>query len=243
MKKLSFLILGVSLAFATQAQQPKADTVALMICDRMAAVIGDLNSCSFSLERNMDVEEPGLGIVTRSGNDKVFMVGPDKMLIHSYGYKGHRGFWYNGTQFTFYSFEENNYASVPAPSNIMSTIDTIHKLYGLEFPAADFFYPTFTDDLIAQFDTIAYLGKEDIRGQECFHIIAVSKTMNAQFWIANDAFNLPVRFILIYKNEGDRQYEATFSDWALNPEVPVSVFEFMPPPMANQVTLMPRTVK
>jgi hypothetical protein len=243
MKKLSLLILGVTMALVTRAQQPVADTVALMIFDRMAAVIGDLNSCSFSLNRSVDVEEPGLGVVTHFGNDEVYMTGPDKMLIHSYGYKGHRGFWYNGAVFTFYSFEENNYATVASPPDIISTIDTINELYGIDFPAADFFYPTFTDDLLAQFDTIAFLGKEDIDGQECFHVIAVNKTMDAQFWIANDAFNLPVRFILIYKSDGNRQYEATFSNWKLNPEIPVSAFEFMPPPMATQVTLMPRTIK
>jgi hypothetical protein len=240
MKKFILLFFGVTLSLAGWAQKPTADTIAVMIFDRMAAVIGDLNSCSFSLVRSVDTEEPGLGTVTRTGNDEVYMVGPDKMLIHSYGYKGHRGFWYNGIQFTFYSFEENNYSVVPTPGDIISTIDTIHQLYGIEFPAADFFYPTFTDDILGQFDTIAFLGKEEIEGQECFHIVAVSKSMNVQFWIANDAFNLPVRFIIIYKNNGDRQYEATFSNWKLNPDIPGSVFEFMPPPMANKVTLIPR---
>ena len=240
MKKLILLFFGVTLSLAGWAQKPAADTIAVMIFDRMAAVIGDLNSCSFSLERSVDTEEPGLGTVTRSGNDEVYMVGPDKILVHAYGYKGHRGFWFNGTIFTYYSFEENNYASVPIPGNIISTIDTIHELYGVDFPAADFFYPTFTDDILGQFDTIAFLGKEEIKGQECFHIVAVSKSMNVQFWIANDAFNLPVRFIIIYKNNGDRQYEATFSNWKLNPEIPGSVFEFMPPPLANKVTLVPR---
>jgi hypothetical protein len=49
-----------------------------------------------------------------------------------------------------------------------------------------------------------------------------------------------VKFVILYKNEGNKQYEGTFSNWKLNPEIPVSVFEFMPPPKANRISLMPK---
>ena len=45
-------------------------------------------------------------------------------------------------------------------------------------------------------------------------------------------------FILTYKDKGNLQYEATFSNWQLNPEIPVSVFEFLPPPKAAQISIM-----
>jgi hypothetical protein len=240
MKKILLLIIGVNLSLFTWAQTPRVDTVAVMILNRMADVIGDLHSCSFTLITSADEQDQEFGLVKHTGTSDVYMAGPDKMLVHSYGDKGHRGFWYNGWQIACYSFDENNYAIVDAPPNIIDAIDTINKNYGIEFPAADFFYPTFTDDILAQFETIVYLGKEKLREQECFHILASNKDLSVQFWIANDAYNLPQKFIIIYKNEGNKQYDATFSNWQLNPEIPVSVFEFMPPPKAAEITLMPR---
>ena len=59
-----------------------------------------------------------------------------------------------------------------------------------------------------------------VDGQECFHILAINSERTAQFWIANDAFNLPKKFVLTYKNKGNLQYESTFSNWRLNPNIP-----------------------
>jgi hypothetical protein len=240
MKKIH-LTLTVLLGFlAVSAQTPKVDTAALMILNRMANVIGDLNSCSFSLSTSIDVTDFEYGTLKQNGTDDVYMVGPDKMLVHSYGDKGHRGFWYNGEQIAYYSFDENNYAIVATPANIVSTITAIHQDYGIEFPAADFFYPTFTDDLLKDYPNIRYLGIKEIDNQECFHILASNNDQCAQFWIADDAYNLPKKFVLTYKNKENMQYEATFSNWVLNPDIPLSVFEFLPPPKAIEVVLLPK---
>jgi hypothetical protein len=162
------------------------------------------------------------------------------MLIHSYGDKGHRGFWYNGWQFVYYSFDENNYALVDVPPTIIATIDTINQTYGIEFPAADIFYPTFVDNILNNFESIVFLGKKQLDDQECFYVMVSNDNMSVQFWIANDAYNLPRKFIIVYKKEGNKQYEATFSNWQLNPDIPAAIFEFLPPPAAAKVTLMPR---
>jgi hypothetical protein len=231
---LSCLFLGVS------AQETQKDTIAVMILQRMSDVIGDLTSVSFNLMTSIDVDNYQYGTIKQFNHDEVYMVGPDKMLIHEYGYKGHRGFWYNGQTITYYLFDENNFAVIPAPDNIIATIDSVHHNYGIDFPAADFFYPTFTADVLDYFDNVIFLGKKVVDGQECFHILATNEDKSAQFWIANDAFNLPKKFVLTYKNKNNAQYESTFSKWDLNPDIPVSAFEFLPPPGATEIYLMPR---
>jgi len=240
MKKLLIGILFSSLFLGLAAQEEQKDTVAVMILQRMSDVIGDMNSVSFDLTTSIDVDDYKYGMIKQFGRDEVYLVGPDKMLVHEYGYKGHRGFWYNGETITYYSFDENNYAVIPAPDNIIATIDSVHHTYGIIFPAADFFYPTFTADVLDYFDDVIFLGKKIVDGMECFHILATNKDMSAQFWIANDAFNLPHKFILTYKNENNRQYESTFSNWKLNPEIPNSAFNFLPPPQAVEIYLMPK---
>lgn len=243
MKKLLTIFLFLVFSMAVSAQKSQVDTVALMILNHMADVIGDMNSCSFKVSSSNDVKDFDFGTIKHLGTHEVVMVGPDKMLVHSYGDKGHQGYWYNGEQLTYYSFSENNYAMLDAPSDIVSTIDTISKDYGIDFPAADFFYPTFTDDLLAEFPSIRFVGISKVGGQECFSLIASNPQQSVQFWIANDAYYLPRKYVITYKNKEYMQYGATFSDWILNPDIPDSVFDFFPPPMAKQITMQPMTKK
>lgn len=240
MKKILLFLAGLIICMSARSQEPRVDTVAVMIIDRMASVIGELTSCSFTLNSSFDVQNHEFGLVKHTQKDEIYFAGPDKMLIHSFGDKGHRGFWYNGEIITCYWFDENNYAIIDAPDHTIAMIDTIHQNYGIEFPAADFFYPTFTDDILNAFDNIVFLGKKIYHDQECLSILVSNQDMSVQIWFANDAFNLPVKFVIIYKKDGNRQYEATFSNWQLNPEMPVTIFEFMPPPMAREISILPK---
>ncbi len=230
------LFIQVQLSFSQTASY---DSIAALLLDRMASVIGDMQSCSFAASISQDTKDQENRLIQENRTEIVHMYGPDKMMVNSYGPKGHREYWYNGTQLAYYSHEENNYGIIEAPATIIAAIDQVHTQYAIEFPAADFFYPAFTDDLIESADEIAYLGKAQIDERECFHILATGKEQNIQIWITNDAFNLPAKYLIQYhKADGDSQYEATFSDWQINPELPMAMFEFMPPPGSNKIRIM-----
>jgi hypothetical protein len=243
MKKFLLIFFGLAVFSASWSQVQRVDTVAVMILNHMSDIIGGLNSCSFKLNTSFDATDLDFGTIKQTGTDEVSMVGPDKMLVHSYGDKGHQGYWYNGGQVIYYSFTENNYAILEAQPDIMSTIASINLDYGIDFPAADFFFPTFTDDIISEYPSIVFAGKKDVDGQECFHLIVSNQHQNIQFWIANDAYSLPKKFVVTYKNHENMQYEATFSNWILNTEIPDAVFEFLPPPQANRIFILPLTSK
>lgn len=219
------------------------DTAAILIMDRMADMIGSLHSCSYDLHVSQDVQDPDHGVITRFTDHQVFMTGPDRMHVSSIGERAHRGYWYNGWQVAYYNFTENNYGFVEAPENIIAMIDEIHHDYEIDFPAADFFYPTFTDDLIAQSTRIDYVGTVQRDGKECFRIVARGKAQTVQLWIANDATFLPVHFIITDHATGNTQYEGAFANWVMNPDIPDQLYEFMPPPGAARVTMVPRTTK
>lgn len=217
------------------------DTAAVMILDHMAQNIGDLHACGFRLSTSQDAMDRRLFLTVKQlGEHDVYMVGPDRMLIDSNGDKGHRGFWYNGTEMVYYSYTENNYGIMPAPGTIIEAIDSLHRTYSIDFPAADFFYPTFVDDLIAQSDRIALVGSTVVGGKPCFHIAATGKTQDVEVWIANDATFLPVMYV--YKDKtGDQtlEYTGRFSNWSINPDMPGSMFNFTPPPGAREVFILP----
>lgn len=239
MKKI-ILSIFISLFSLSAFAQPAAyDSVAGIILDRMTNFIGELQSVSFKLDVAIDKSNDDNSIIKVFGHDEVYMVGPDKMMVNAFGVKGHRSFFYNGTQLAYYSHDENNFGIIDAQPTIMGTIDSAHANYDFEFPAADFFYPSFTDDLIQTNEQINYIGKTTVNGKECFQIMAIGKELNVQFLISNDAFNLPVKMVIYYKNKkGCPQYEASFSDWQINPVLPEAMFEFSPPPGAAEVVIV-----
>ncbi|GGF30723.1 DUF2092 domain-containing protein [Echinicola rosea] len=240
MKKL-ILAIYLILPLSSFAQESDIDSVAVFILDHMSAVIGDMESCRYKLSTSSDIPSAKVKYSKEYTDNEVFMQGPDKMLVHQKGHKGHRGFFYNGEFFTHYSYSENNYTTVHAPDDIITMIDSMNYNYGVEFPAADFFYPTFTDDLLTHFDTLVYLGTKYVNGKDCFHIAASNQEQSVQIWIANDAMNLPVKFLITNKEKAlAPQYEATFSDWEINPDLPATIFEFTPPPGARLIAILPK---
>jgi hypothetical protein len=62
--------------------------------------------------------------------------------------------------------------------------------------------------------------------------------MDVQFWIENDAFKLPKKYVIIYKDNNNYQYEAVFNNWKVNPLIPDAVFEFTPPAQASLVKIL-----
>lgn len=236
MKQYLFILIFF-ISVSLQAQHKKIDSAAVAIVDRMTNIIGDLNSCSFQLERSFDVKNQ-FGWERNYSSDEVYLQSPNKMFVEIEGNHDHRGYWYNGEILVYYSFNENNYSVLEAPSTIIDMIDGIHQNFGIEFPAADIFYPEFTEDLMTEYDKIIYLGEKEIAGQTCYHIMAVNKKTNLQLWISNSSFMLPKKMLVISKDKGNKQYEITFKNWQLNTKIPSTLFNFTPPPNAKNISIM-----
>jgi hypothetical protein len=237
-KRLFCSLLLCAASIQMKAQPNKIDTVAVSILDRMSALIGDLTSCSVTIKSNYDVKSQHFGLVKHSDEQQLFMQGPDKLMIRSDGDMGDRSFFYNGQTLTYYSEEKNQYASIQTPHSVVHMIDTVNRTYGIDFPAADFFYPGFVDDILAESKNLIYLGLTKVDGKECYHIAGLAKDKTYQFWISNDAYTLPLKMVIIYTNrEMDPQYEAVLSGWQVNPNLPPAIFEFLAPPKAKKVKL------
>jgi hypothetical protein len=221
-----------------KAQSAKIDTVAISILDHMSAVIGDLSSCSVKVNSFYDIPSQHFGLVKHSEEQEVYMHGPDKLLIKSEGDKGSRDFYYNGKTLSYYSQDNNHYAQIQTPSTIVEMIDSVHKVFGIEFPVADFFYPGFVDDIIAESKNLAYLGITKVDGKECFHIAGTANDKTFQFWISNDAYYLPLKVVIVYiGKEKNPQFEARLCDWVVNPNLPDAMFEFTAPPNAKKIKM------
>ena len=239
-KKFLFVLFTGILTVHLQAQTRRIDTVAVSILDKMSAVIGDLSSCSVTIRSNYDVSSRELGLVKHSDEQELFLRGSGKMLLRSEGDKGSRYFLFNGKNLSYYSMDKNQYSQIETPASLIEMIDTVNKLYGIEFPAADFLYPSFVDDIIGESKELVYLGLTKVGDKECYHIAGKAMDKTFQFWISNDAYTLPMKMVIVYTTrEMNPQYEAVLTDWQVNPNLPDAMFTFTIPHKAQRVKLMP----
>jgi hypothetical protein len=242
---LTFLLAGrLDAQTKSQARARRIDTVAVSILDRMSAVIGQLSSCGVTIKSNYDVTSKELGLIKHSDEQQLFLHGPDKLLVKSDGDRGSRDFYFDGKKLSYYSLDKNQYGQIDASMSLVEMIDTVNKLYGIEFPAADFLYPSFVDDILMESKELVYLGLTKVDGKECYHIAGRADDKTFQFWISDDAYSLPVKMVIVYTNQEMRpQYEAVLTDWQVNPTLPDAIFDFTIPHKATRVKLVPLTYK
>lgn len=234
-KKLIFTILFLIIAGKSYAQ---FDSIAVAILDSMSDGISRLETCSFKIYTEYDIESDEYGLITHSEISDVYLKGPDKLYINKKGDKGHRDFFYNGNTFLVYSHDKNHYASVDVKLNIIDLIDSVSRHFNVEFPGADVLYPDFTDDVLENSQNLIYLGLTLVSDIECYHIAGVQTNFTFQLWISADGKYLPVKMSLDYINRpGSPRYRAVYMDW--KPDVPIedSKFEFTAPAGAQKIKI------
>jgi hypothetical protein len=228
------VLISLFLVSCTAKDKEQYDTRAIESLDAMGHVIGELLAASYTLH---DVNVTADGSEFYNEHD-VYMRGPNKMFVHSNGTKGVRSYWYDGTTLAFYSFNKSTYATIDAPDTIVKAIDYVNDKYGVRFPAADFFYPSFTDDILTDFDHVLFLGEEEIEGTKAIAVLASNDVNVVQIWI-DKATKLPLRLSIESKADTPEFYEATFSNFRINPNLPDLMFESNPPSGSERTELKP----
>lgn len=236
-KKLLFVFFFTSIATLSQAQKTNMDTAAIMILDKMGAVLGELNSLGFTSKVSKDVIFTGNTFIKVFTESTAKIKGPNKFSVRINGEERNETYNYNGEQVAFYSFVNNIYAIADAPDNLIETFDWLYNSFEIELTSADILYPDFSQQLVNNMDFIEIAGKVQLEGKQAFHIVAGNDDVVIQLWISNDNYFLPVKSVITYLDgEYRHQYETDYSDWELNQIYPDSIFEFMPPPNASQIT-------
>jgi hypothetical protein len=233
---ISYTIVSMFLLVSCQTatNDKEYDTRAITTLDSLSSVIGELNSCSFSLDTELKNSDNSK---TSVNQHDVYMRGPNKMYIHSNGNKGEKGYWYNGKQLAFLNYTKSTFDTISAPDNIISTIDFIHNKYGVDFPAGDFFYPTLTDDVIENYNKVFYIGNKTIDNIECVAISAYNGKESLYIWVDKRTY-LPYKMVIEKIGEPTNIYEATFSNWKINPNLHDLLFQFTPKSTSTRVKLI-----
>jgi len=209
---------------------------AINMLDATTETIGALSSCSVTIDNNSTEFEDG-ALQTHSRHSDIYLREVDKLHIFTVADGMRKGYWYNGSELAVFKFNEAVYDVTPAPKTTIAMIDSVNKTFKVDFPAVDVFYPTLTDDVIDNFDTVLYLGTRSVNGILCKEINAISKTLDV-FLLTDSATNLPLQ-LEIY-GRGDKKgegYIATYSNWKLNPNLPDVMFKFSPPSNATKASI------
>jgi len=227
-KKLITGVLTLSLLFAitscNDSDSKEFDSRAVETLDKLTEAIGELSSCSYTVDSyNVDEEGNETGKLS-----DVYLRDNNKLFIQNSGTKGDKSFWYNGEKFAYFLYDKNEYDILDAPDNTLELIDNIHNKYGVYFPAADFLSPTLTDDILDSYDELLYFGDEKIDDVNCISIEASNNNNVVMLWVNKETY-LPYKMIIISKTNENKYFEANYTHWRLNPKLPDVMFEFQAP--------------
>lgn len=238
-KRIFLLAFALSTLGLTQCSSNDTgyyETEAIAALDAVTNTIGNLQSCSVAVLNERSEIENNQPVAHLRTSD-IYLRGADKLHIYTTHDDVRKGFWYNGTELSVFNFDESVYDVAPAPNTTMAMIDSLHKTFKIDFPGADVFYPTLTDDIIANFDSVFYLGTQDVAGILCKEVNARNATLDVTLFIA-DATNLPVQLAVFGKGTRDGEsYISHYQDWQSNPTLGDEIFEFAPPANATKAVI------
>jgi hypothetical protein len=227
MKRYVFLVILFSVLIFVSCNSSgdgEYDTRAVDKLDKLTETIGDLSSLSYTVN-SFTLNEKGEETLVESD---VYLNGSNKMFIENTGTNGAKSFWYNGENFAYFLFDKNEYDILDAPDNTLKLIDSIHSRYDIYFPAADFLYPSLTDDILENYNQLLYFGDEKVNDVDCIALEAVNEEIIVQIWVEKES-HLPHKMVIESKTNENKYYEAEYSNWIVNPKLPDIMFEFLPP--------------
>lgn len=229
-RKLFFSAISATLVLGSCTSEKSGyyEEEAIAALDATTETIGNMTSCSLRIINERTEIVDGLPLVHQRQSD-LYLRGSRNLFTYTTYDNVRSGLWYNGSDLAIFRFDENTYDIVKAPGTNMAMIDSIHKVFGIDFPAADLFYPSLTDDIIEDFDSVFYYGTQDVYGTLCKTIVAKNSNLDVTLF-TDDATNLPVQLAIYWhdKREGE-SFISHYEDWQVDPKLGDEIFEFAPP--------------
>ncbi len=215
----------------------KQDEKAILLLQQVQEAVQKMDKKSFTVTVDEEKLNSEGKVINEHAVNLVKAISPNKFLVDHVGDKANFTYVYNGEYFTYYSIDDNNYVTLEAPATTAAMIDSMHNNFGFKFPAGDFFYPSFKEDIEEYFNKIQLKGNESIDDEVCEKIIAKNKEVDVKIWISEET-SLPKKLEVVYKNENNITYSAVFNDWDLSPDFDDLVFDFVAPENSRLIRIM-----
>ena len=150
-----------------------------------------------------------------------------------------REIFYDGKAVTAFSPAANVYAQSRIVGDIDAAIRHVQEKLRLRLPLAALLTTQFPRELAARTESLDYVERTSIDGEDAHHLAGRSQEIDYQAWIAVGDTPLLLKLILTYRTaEGQPQFRAEFKDWNFKPDMPASVFDFVPPKTAKRIDFL-----
>jgi len=171
---------------------------------------------------------------------------PDRARIETTHRDGtRRSLVFDGKQLAVSDLDKKVFATVAKPGTTDAAFDYYKHDLNMRLPLSELVASTLPQKVSDIVGTARLVGQETVNGVATDHVALRGDTADLQFWIPIAGDPLPQRIVITYRlDEGQPQYEATFSSWNLAPDVPDSAFTFTPAAGAREIPfLVPRSGK
>ena len=121
---------------------------------------------------------------------------PNKLRAVRTGELMNQRFFYDGKTLTLYSPTEKVYATEPAPDTVEGMINFARETVGILLPSADLLYRNAYPLLIQDLTLAVVVGKTELDGVKCDHLLFSHPGADFQIWIAEGSQPWPRKYVV-----------------------------------------------
>jgi hypothetical protein len=229
-----------SVADEIQPQTAPEPNDAKGILLRMAHYLAQAPKFSVNISDTYDTVQASGQKIEFAATRKVTLSRPNGLRVEHEESDGEKNIvLYDGKDITVFSLTKNVYAQTAKGGGIDEAVKYLLKDLNMRLPLAMLLVSQLPEELERRTESLEYVEKTTIYGKPAHHLVASTKTVDYQVWIAEGPQPLPLRVVLTYKlTEGQPQFRAQFSNWDLAPQINDAQFTFTPPEGAAKIAFL-----
>ena len=232
-----------SISHPAKSAQPSAiEPEAAQILQQMSDYLGSLEQFTFRADNTRDTVMSSGQHIQLGANVDIAIQRPNRFRVNRKGDIVDQELYFDGKMLTLYGKRVNYYASMIVSQTV--DINTALKLakeeVGVIAPASDLFYQDAYQELMADVESGFHAGTSTVGGVEVHHLAFRGSEVDWQIWIEKGDKPLPRKYLITSKwIAGAPQFTAVLSDWDTSAKLDDALFQFSPPPEAEEVGFIP----
>lgn len=227
---IALLALSTVVVTDARAQEQAVDPAAVQRLKQMSEFLDGLKQFSVQTQNIIEDLHVSKHRIDKDLAANVTVKRPDKLRAVRVGELMEQRFFYDGKTLTLYNPKEKVYASEAAPATVEKMIDFARESVGILLPAADLLYRNAFPHMMQDVNLAVVVGKSDIGGVKCDHLLFSRPGVDFQIWIAEGKRPLPCKYVVTEMDTPARLSVSTvLINWKTDAVVDDSQFKFTPP--------------